>query len=723
MCTLLNTSTGLIDNFRCNETDFLVEDKERLRKLAEHKLNMSKSLKGSTGGMSTAVLGDAVPGEDATGMASENLQVSSAKSDPGNAQNASVGPALPPGAGPNATAPAFALPESMFDGMNASEPLDMAATNFADDPNSDAAAANDPDAEPEVPLGGVAALGFSAGGAESKVEGLAVPIVIEMPITLPPTPPFFNCTQLLIDNNQSDTVRFMPDLTVTIDDDTEPAGGWDPGPCWPHKSGRSNQDPLKALTCPDEILYEFRFNYTFQTLSGNNYTAVPVPGKDCTYEPPTPELPKCKWFDNDANVWQTSGCIGVGFKNNDGSELRSFPDQYGNQRDIDGNLVIPNPNTTTGMLCECDHLTEFSGLQEEMTVELEINVVDPVGDAAMLLNISPDNMLPLIALMCCYISYSVMVWQSHKNKKRFIEKKQAKFMIGEDMAASEDEEEESESESESSSGSESSQDETLAERYDKNMKLFKEGFGEGLKEEHIFGSILYCDPEDNYGQPQRLTTLYCFLLGILATDGIFSAGSAAEPKTMMSKLVQCMLVSAIMFPCNFLFTFLFSKAKPAPIPIINYRQLQLKLQRAKRFQALMPERDFSKPGKVNFSDVMGGVAKKARKAPKPPPVPKGPGGKVGARRRGATYERDAPPLPPGASGRGFLGRRRGPRGPMPPGARGRPSGFRGPLGGTGMGGAVTSIQRGYRSHLTAQSKYDDPDGPPPPPPPGGPPRQ
>ena len=101
MCTLLNTSTGLIDNFRCNETDFLVEDKERLRKLAEHKLNMSKSLKGSTGGMSTAVLGDAVPGEDATGMASENLQVSSAKSDPGNAQNASVGPALPPGSTPN----------------------------------------------------------------------------------------------------------------------------------------------------------------------------------------------------------------------------------------------------------------------------------------------------------------------------------------------------------------------------------------------------------------------------------------------------------------------------------------------------------------------------------------------------------------------------------------------------------------------------------------------
>ena len=68
MCTLLNASTGLIDNFRCNETDFLVEDKERLRKLAEHKLNMSKSLKGSTGGMSTAVLGDAVPGEDATGI-------------------------------------------------------------------------------------------------------------------------------------------------------------------------------------------------------------------------------------------------------------------------------------------------------------------------------------------------------------------------------------------------------------------------------------------------------------------------------------------------------------------------------------------------------------------------------------------------------------------------------------------------------------------------------
>ena len=78
-----------------------MEEGERQRIEAERKLNMSKSLKGSTGGMSTAVLGDAVPGEDATGMSSDNLQVSSAKNDPSKAKNESVGPALPPGAGPN----------------------------------------------------------------------------------------------------------------------------------------------------------------------------------------------------------------------------------------------------------------------------------------------------------------------------------------------------------------------------------------------------------------------------------------------------------------------------------------------------------------------------------------------------------------------------------------------------------------------------------------------
>eukprot|EP01043_Picozoa_sp_COSAG02_P079410 COSAG02_NODE_18356_length_944_cov_1.106509_1_plen_260_part_10 len=259
---------------------------------------------------------------------------------------------------------------------------------------------------------------------------------------------------------------------------------------------------------------------------------------------------------------------------------------------------------------------------DEMEVDLDLNVVDPVGDAAMLLKINPDNMLPLICLMCMYISYSIMVWQSHKNRKKFIERKQAKFMAGEDMAASEDEEEDDEeSETSSSSGSDSSEEETIMERYEKNMNQFKSLFTDGLKEDHIFGSILYCDPEDNYGQPQRLTTLYCFLLGIVAVDAVFSAAGAGEgEKTMATKLVQAALVSAIMFPCNFLFTFLFSKAKPAPIPIINYRQLQLKLQRAKRFQALLPASALqAKTGKVDFGDVLSGVAKKA-KQPKPPPI-------------------------------------------------------------------------------------------------------
>ena len=69
---------------------------------------------------------------------------------------------------------------------------------------------------------------------------------------------------------------------------------------------------------------------------------------------------------------------------------------------------------------------------DEMEVEIEINVVDPIGDAAMLLNINPDNMLPLIALMCMYISYGTLMHVSRTNQKKHIERKQAKFLAGED---------------------------------------------------------------------------------------------------------------------------------------------------------------------------------------------------------------------------------------------------------------------------------------------------
>jgi hypothetical protein len=111
-----------------------------------------------------------------------------------------------------------------------------------------------------------------------------------------------------------------------------------------------------------------------------------------------------------------------------------------------------------------------------------------------------------------------------------------------------------------------------------------------MREEHIFGCILYVSNDDNYGQPQRLTTLYCLVLGTIAVDAVFSAGSAGEgEQTMMTKIVSAMMVSFIMFPCNMLFTFLFTKSKPPPIPIINYKLLKIKLQRNKRFKALLPQ--------------------------------------------------------------------------------------------------------------------------------------
>jgi hypothetical protein len=108
--------------------------------------------------------------------------------------NASVGPAKPPGAGDNYSAPAFALPDSMFDGANTSGPVDMSASNFGVDPNKDAAAANG-DADEAKPLvSDVASLGVKG----VVIADLVVPIRIEMPLPggLPQPPPFINCSQV-----------------------------------------------------------------------------------------------------------------------------------------------------------------------------------------------------------------------------------------------------------------------------------------------------------------------------------------------------------------------------------------------------------------------------------------------------------------------------------------------------------------------------------------------
>eukprot|EP01052_Picozoa_sp_SAG31_P017621 SAG31_NODE_1214_length_9340_cov_30.386799_2_plen_133_part_00 len=78
LCTVLNATSGLHELTPCNYGNYSLEQQELLRLEAEAKLNQSKNLKSSTGGMSGAVLKDAVPGEDAVGMSDSNLQVSHA---------------------------------------------------------------------------------------------------------------------------------------------------------------------------------------------------------------------------------------------------------------------------------------------------------------------------------------------------------------------------------------------------------------------------------------------------------------------------------------------------------------------------------------------------------------------------------------------------------------------------------------------------------------------
>ena len=412
----------------------------------------------------------------------------------------------------------------------------------------------------------------------------------------------------------------------------------------------------------------FDFNWTFDNEWGN-YTRIPVPGVDCLYEPEIPEYPACKYFDTKTGMWSEEGCVTAGYTNN-------------------------------SIICECTHLTDFSGLMDEMKVDVQMTVPDPAGDAALLLNINPDNMLPIICLFILYISYVVMMCMSKKKMARYRENQQAKFMAGVDPSKLRPEAEEESSSDDSSSGSESSEEESMWEKFSKKNEVFTEHIGAGLREDHIFGSILYADPEDNYGQPQRLTTLYCFLLGTIATDSMFQAANAGDGEpTMATRVVGAMIVSAIMFPCNTLFTFLFTKSKPPPVPIINYKLLKIKLQRNKRFKAM--EADKLPKGPGSDKNVFNLAKRAAGKVPKPPPSVAGQ-----VRRRMGVYDGTGPPPPPPKNG-GVRGRGRGPR---PPGAGGK----------GGIAAAATSIQRGFRANMAAGTASGRPPPPPPPSAPGGP---
>jgi len=281
--------------------------------------------------------------------------------------------------------------------------MDSAASNFGVNPFEDAYDANGGDEEAPALVSTVSGLSFGSGDGEVVIAKLAVPIVIELPIDLPPTYGWVNCTRLLLDNN------------------------------------RSTDNPYDLAL--------FDFNATFLNEWGN-YTRLPIPGVDCVYEEPIIELPQCKYFDTKANEWSTEGCVTAGY-------------------------------TNTSIVCQCDHLTDFSGAMDEMEVDVKVNTVDPAGDALLLLNINPDNMLPIIALFTLYISYITMMCMSKKKLARYREGMQAKFMAGEDLANLAEAEEEEESEDSESSGSESSEEETMWQNFSKKSGVFSEKFGEG----------------------------------------------------------------------------------------------------------------------------------------------------------------------------------------------------------------------------------------------------
>ena len=91
----------------------------------------------------------------------------------------------------------------------------------------------------------------------------------------------------------------------------------------------------------------------------------------------------CKYWDTRYNVWTDKGC----------------------------ETVESTPTMTT---CHCYHLTDFSVLLDEFKPDLSMNVIDPFGDAALLANINPENMFPLLLVLGIYVLYATLCWMSKR---------------------------------------------------------------------------------------------------------------------------------------------------------------------------------------------------------------------------------------------------------------------------------------------------------------------
>eukprot|EP01050_Picozoa_sp_SAG11_P000938 SAG11_NODE_35_length_22255_cov_14.517422_2_plen_6902_part_00 len=216
----------------------------------------------------------------------------------------------------------------------------------------------------------------------------------------------------------------------------------------------------------------------------------------------------CKYWDERYHVWTDRGCETVSI-------------------------------TPTLVTCQCYHLTDFSVLLDEFKPDLSMNVIDPFGDAALIANINPENMFPLLLVLGLYILYATLCFMS--KRKDASDRKLATRYKMEDVDEMPDEE----------------PDDTPLSR----GAMMAKQFGEAIKNEHSVIGIATVAYDDEFTRCMRLTIIFCSILGTYATDAAFNAGDAGGD-TIGAMATTAAAVTVIMYPVDLLFVYMFTKVGP-----------------------------------------------------------------------------------------------------------------------------------------------------------------
>jgi hypothetical protein len=290
------------------------------------------------------------------------------------------------------------------------------------------------------------------------------------------------------------------------------------------------------------------------------------------------EQEKCKFWDDDNLVWNEEGCITV-------------------------------ENTSEYVKCHCYHLTDFSVLLDEFKPELNLNVIDPFGDAALLANINPDNMFPLLLVLGLYCAYGSLCFVA---KRKDVADRKIALM----------------------KASEQDFDEALEEEEDapKRTKCgwFCFQFTDNMKREHSLVSISTTAYNDEFSRCMRITVVFCLILGTYAVDAAFNAGDAGGD-TIGQMVATSMAVTLCMYPSNVLFVYMFAKVGPTAAQMSAAKD-----EAAKRVDSMKPpSKTKGKPSKTKKPKRRAGPGKPntsgaTRKPPRRRPGMVGRKSKVGA---------------------------------------------------------------------------------------------